>query len=99
MSTQTAKWLADVEEWCKLTGKSVQDLQIADHAFLVSRIYDVYDVEFIKCGDVDQVIAWCESQWGVPGVDKTWQYVIRHTCPRLFIRHEDNMTMFQLVWS
>lgn len=92
-------YMIQLKDWCKLNGKSMYDLRIADYAFLVHRIYDFYDVEFIKCRDVDQVITWCESQWGEPGADKTWQYVINHTCPRLCIRHEDNMTMFQLVWG
>jgi hypothetical protein len=90
-----------IDEWCRLTGRSLHELALADHAFIIKKTFsDTYDVDFIKCRNRELVLEWCTLQWGEPGSDGAWD--IAHTAkysPYLFIRGEENMILFQMVWG
>ena len=90
-----------IDEWCMITGRSLHDLAIADHAFIIrNNSPDTYDVEFVKCRNRESVLEWCTVQWGESDPDGIWD--IAHMdkySPYLFIRGEENMILFQMVWG
>lgn len=90
-----------IEEWCRINRRSMRDLQMADHAFLIRTISDgVYDLDFIKCRNRQLVFEWCKVQWGDPGPGKGWEDVetTRYN-PHRRVRGDENIVLFKMVWE
>lgn len=93
--------MTKAEEWCRITRRSLRDLSMMDNAFIISsKEPGVYDVDFVKCRNREPVLEWCTMQWGEPGADGPWEeaHVTRYS-PYLFIRGDDNLMLFRMVWE
>jgi hypothetical protein len=92
---------AMIEEWCRRTGRSLDDLARADHVFVVDKNPNgKYQVDFVKCRNRESIIAWCHAQFGRPGKDGRWFLIPRESYnPRMIIRDEDAVVLLRMVWE
>ncbi len=93
---------AMVDEWCRRTGKSLKDLQMADYAFIVDKtINGLYHVDFVKCRNREAVISWCQLQWGEPGEEGAWLLAPGkgYYNPRIIVRDDNAMVLLKMVWE